>query len=305
MRLMSDSGQAVSEMATVYGWSEYIGIHALASVVNSLTASGVRNVGAGINITYPAHSDKLRIYKMEKIIRKECSKRGIRLLESRIFENPLLVIPSVTVNGIAIVSESSDGYRSGGRRIQRISEKEGSLGADIVLSKWVGMDGMLQVAREKTEELTERFTPSFIRQILSYEKDLYVGKEISIAKDMGVTSLFQITQGGLFAALWELSKELRTGIETDMKRFSILQETVEVCEFFRLNPYQLTSAGSFLFVTEEGEKLREVLLEEGIMASVIGKTVEGNGKIIKNGEDVRCIDRPAPDAMWTLHLLEG
>lgn len=302
MRLMSDSGQAVSEMATVYGWSEYIGIHALASVVNSLTASGVRNVGAGINITYPAHSDKLRIYKMEKIIRKECSKRGIRLLESRLFENPLLAVPSVTVSGIAIASENSEESGSGGRRIP---EKEGSLGADIVLSKWVGMDGMLQAARERTEELTERFTPAFIRQILSYEKDLYVGKEISIAKDMGVTSLFQITQGGLFAALWELSKELRTGIETDMKRFSILQETVEVCEFFRLNPYQLTSAGSFLFVTEEGEKLREVLLEEGIMASVIGKTVEGNGKIIKNGEDVRCIDRPVPDAMWTLHLLEG
>lgn len=41
------------------------------------------------------------------------------------------------------------------------------------------------------------------------------------------------------------------------------------------------------------------------MASIIGKIVEGKGKIIRNGEDVRCVDRPAPDEIWKLHVLEG
>ncbi len=305
MRLMSDSGQVISETATVYGWSENIGIHALVSVVNSLTVSGVLNAGAGIDITYPPHSDKSRIYKMEKIIRKECLRRGIRVLETRIFENPLIAVPSVTVNGIAGVSENIRGYAGSEGGVWRMSEQESYAGADIVLSKWIGMDGMLQVVREKMDTLTERFTPAFIRQILSYEKDLYADREISIAKDIGAASLCQITQGGLFAALWGISQALNTGIEADMKQFSILQETVEVCEYFRLNPYQLTSAGSFLFVTKEGEKLREALLGEGIMASVIGKTAEGKGKTIKNGEDVRCIDRPSPDEIWKIHLLEG
>lgn len=121
---------------------------------------------------------------------------------------------------------------------------------------------------------------------------------------MGASCLRQITQGGIFAALWELSKELGAGLELDMKHISILQETVEVCEYFGLNPYQLASAGSFLFVTEDGEALKEALLREKIMASVIGRTADGQGKIIRNGEDVRYLDRPAPDEIWKLHISE-
>ncbi|EOS68682.1 hypothetical protein C818_03490 [Lachnospiraceae bacterium MD308] len=305
MKLMSDNSQVISETATVYGWSEYIGIHALASVINSLTGSSGLGIGVGINISYPPHSDKSRIYKMEKIVRKEGGRRGIGILETRIFENPLIAVPSVTVSGIAVVSEKREECLEDGLGIQGISDKKSLAGADIVLSKWIGMDGMLQIAREKMEALAERFTPGFIRQVLSYETELYADKEIGIAKDLGAIALYQITQGGIFASLWEMSKELKTGLEMDMKQFSILQETVEVCELFRLNPYQLTSAGCFLFVTEDGEKLREGLLKEGVMASIIGKTVEGKGKIIRNGEDVRCVDRPAPDEIWKLHVLEG
>lgn len=288
-----DDRQVLSDTAVVYGQSEYIGIHALASVVNSLAAAGASGVGTGVRITYPPHSDKSRIYATEKVIKKECRKREIEFLESRIFENPLTGVLSVTVNGIAVVPEENKKMAMD------------FAGKDIVLSKWIGMDGMLQAARERAEMLKERFTPAFIRQIMSYEKELFAGKELEIARKMGAVCLRQITQGGIFAALWDLSKELGVGLELDMRRLSILQETVEVCEHFGLNPYQLASAGSFLFVTEDGEELMEALLSKKIMASVIGRTTKGQGKIIRNGEDVRYIDRPAPDEIWKLHVLEG
>lgn len=316
MRVEINDMQILHETAAVYGWSEDIGIHALASAVNSLMAAGAVNVdfpeeagadsakeangtaiGAGIHIAYPPHADKPGIYRMEKRIRKVCGERKIEVLESRIYEQPLLCIPSVTINGIAAVPGKGAGTRA----------VEGKLpaGADIVLSKWVGMDGMLQIASEKKEELLERFTPGFIRQTLSYEKELFAGKEIETACHMGVLAIRQITRGGIFAALWELAVEGKTGLDLDLKRFLILQETVEVCEYFRLNPYQMSSAGSFLFVTADGETLKEALIKEGIMASVIGKTVKGQGKVIRNGEDVRFIDRPAPEELWKLYMLEG
>lgn len=285
--MITGNGQIVSEMATVYGQSDYIGIHALAAAVNSLTAAGSSRMGVGIQIAYPSRSDKSGIYRMEKVIKKECKERGIELLTSRNYENPLLRIPSVTVEGIAMADE-----------------KTTCTGRDIVLSKWIGMDGMLQAARERGDMLKNRFTPAFIRRIMSYEKELFAGSELVIAKDRGVSFARQITGGGIFAALWELSKELHTGFELDMKRISILQETVEVCEYFRLNPYQMTSAGSFLFVTEDGEGLKEAFLREGIMGAVIGRMTDGQGKIIRNGEDIRYLDRPAPDEIWKLHILE-
>lgn len=292
MRFVTDDRQVLSETAVVYGQSEYIGLHALASTVNSLTAEGASGIGAGVKITYPPHSDKSRVYAMEKAIKKECRERKIKLLESRVFENPLLNVPSVTIDSIAVVPEES------------MKTSKDFAGKDIVLSKWIGMDGMLQAAKERTDMLKKRFTPAFIRQIMSYDKELFAGRELEIACEMGVSGFRQITQGGIFAALWELSKEWRVGLELDMRRFSILQETVEVCEYLGLNPYQLASAGSFLFVAEDGEALERALLREKIMASVIGRTTGGQDKIIKNGEDVRYIDRPVPDEIWKLHILE-
>lgn len=292
MRLVMDDRQVLSETAVVYGRTEYIGIHALASTVNSLAAAGASGIGIGVRITYPPHSDKSRIYAIEKAIKKECCERKIKLLESRIFENPLLGVPSVTIDGIAALPEES------------MKSAKDFAGMDIVLSKWVGMDGMLQAAKERADVLRKRFAPAFIRQIMSYEKEMFAGKELVIAREMGAACLQQITQGGIYAVLWKLSKECRVGLELDMKHFSILQETVEVCEYLGLNPYQLASAGSFLFVTKNGETLKEMLLREKIAASVIGRTTGGQDKIIKNGEDVRCIDRPAPDEIWKLHILE-
>lgn len=307
MRLTTDNGQILCETAIVYGRSEYIGIHALASVMNSLTAAGAVDIGVKVRITYPIRSDRVRIYAMEKVVKKECRRRGAELLKSRIFENPLVVVPSVTIDGIAALNGESIENGSGVCKKNVGAEREGLVDfadKEIVLSKWVGMDGMLQAARERTDMLKERFTPAFIRQILSYEKELFAGKELEIAWDMGVLHLCQITQGGIFSALWDISKELRVGLNLDIRRFSILQETVEVCEYYGLNPYQLTSTGSFLFVTEDGEALKEALLKEGIMAAVIGRTTSGQDKIIRNEDDVRYIDRPAPDEIWKLHVLE-
>ncbi|MFR2836763.1 MAG: hypothetical protein ACLTCI_09420 [[Clostridium] nexile] len=38
---------------------------------------------------------------------------------------------------------------------------------------------------------------------------------------------------------------------------------MEICEYFHLNPYQLTSAGSVLLFAEDGEKLVEKFQKKG------------------------------------------
>ena len=103
------------------------------------------------------------------------------------------------------------------------------------------------------------------------------------------------------AALWNLALELEQGLDLDMKKISILQETIEVCEHFRLNPYQMISTGSFLAVTDNGEVLADALNNQGITATVIGHTTDNNDKILRNGEEMRYIDRPAPDEILKLY----
>ena len=52
--------------------------------------------------------------------------------------------------------------------------------------------------------------------------------------------------------LWEVAEGANVGLEADLKKIPIRQETVEICEVFHLNPYHIMSSGSVLAVTEDG-----------------------------------------------------
>lgn len=289
MKLEIQTEGLCCETATVYGQSKYIGVHALASAANSLAAAGAQYLSAGVHVTLPPDAYQSKIRAMERIIKDICTWQGIELAEVKGTKNPAVQLPAVVVTGVGAIG-----------RKEVNSPKTVRPGQDIILTKWVGMDGMLQVAAEREMELKERFSPVFIRQIWSYKKELFAKKEVQIARSAGVSYLCQITEGGVLASLWNLAKTFHVGLKVDMKRIPILQETIEVCEQYRLNPYQLTSVGSFLMVTDNAEALIEALRLSRVQASIIGYTTGGNAKILHNGEDIRYIDRPAPDEVFKI-----
>ena len=155
--------------------------------------------------------------------------------------------------------------------------------------------------REKEEALSKRFVPTFLNQIRSLEPQIFSEEEIMLAKEFGASAMHQITSGGILAALWEMSEASNVGIEVDLKKMAIKQETVEVCEFCHLNPYQLTSAGSVLIFTERGEELVSKYEQLGIQASVLGKTTADTARVILGGEEKRFLDRPAADELLKIY----
>lgn len=239
-------------------------------------------------------------------LRKICEQRGVELTDVRARQNPLYTVPCVTVTGIG--EEKREEPEGADSRIV-VTEKDvvkekkeipGIIEGEVVVTKWIGMEGMLRIAQEREEELRQRFAPVFLRQIQSREDEIFAGEECKAARQAGAFAVRQITEGGIFAALWEMSKETGMGLDLDMKRIPILQETIEVCECYRMNPYRLASAGCFLMAAPDGKRLTDALHEKGILASVIGRLTAGKDKIIRNGEDIRCLDRPAPDEIYRL-----
>lgn len=281
-----ESKQVIYKMRTAFGQSENIGVYALQSVINELAAEGGADFHANVKILRPYGSQKAHMYAVEKKIKGLCRDKGVHL--DAFYEDMQAGIPHhmVIVAGISIPPKEQEWYRETMRA-----------GQDIVLTKWAGMEGMLRIAEEKKEELEKRFAPVFLRQIEDFGKEVCALREIDIAKNVGVTAIREAGEGGIFAALWRLAKEARTGIAVDLKKISVLQETIEVCEYYHLNPYQLASAGSLLIVTDNGSFLTESLLADGLEASLIGRLTDNNDKIIKNGEEQRYVDRPAPDEL--------
>ena len=318
MEVRTETGRFATGSGAAWGWSEDIGTYALAAAVNSLAAKEAVCLGVEAQILFPPRAGNSKAYALERSFRKSCLERGIDQVTSQVRFNPLTSLPVVAVlaGGAASEADSPDSSADAvqmrcGRRRQaeagRASEEGKGLqnirpGGEIVLVKWIGMEGMLRIAEEKGEELGKRFAPVFIRQIQSRRKEIFAGKELEIARSAGALYVRQITEGGILAALWELAKNTGFGLDVDMKRMSVLQETIEVCEQYRLNPYQLTSVGSFLMVSEDGKALAEAIRRNRIHASVIGHLTEGNDKIIHNGGETRYLDRPAPDELYKILL---
>ena len=102
----------------------------------------------------------------------------------------------------------------------------------------------------------------------------------------------------MFGALWELGGRMGVGLSIDLKKIPVKQETIEICEFFDINPYELLSGASLLLAVEDGVSLVERLGEQGIPACVIGKSIRGNDRVVINGEETRFLGPAGPDEIY-------
>lgn len=293
MKMENCNQEILTSTMISYGQSKYIGIYALASIANELWMNGAEEIKVEVSAIIPPLVYKSRLNGMLKILRKICEEERIYLEKANGQIVSAVSLPLVCVTGVAKTSECL---------LDKKKEAVAS-GQGIILIGWSGMSGMLQVVEEKEMELREQFSPSFMKKILSYRGNVFGKKVIDIIKANStdnITMVKHIGEGGILAALWEVAQETKLGLETDMKTFSVLQETVEVCECYRLNPYQLSSIGSFLVIAKEADVLAEKLRKCGVQAEVIGRMMDNNDKIIQNGEEIRYIDRPAPDEIYKI-----
>lgn len=267
--------------------------YGLLTEVNELAAQGVHTGSAEIRIEIPADMDKSRMHSIRNHIAKAMEKletEDFQLEELHIAGEKCaaLRVPQIV---ITVAGETE--------QKERIADAllTARAGQDIVYAGWAGLEGMLRIIGEKEAELRERFTPAFIGQMKAYDSELCGLSKIAVADAMGVSVIRQVSRGGILASLWDLAKDTELGLNLGLKKIAVRQETIEVCEHFRLNPYQLASGGSFLMLTENGEALADALNQKGIQAAVIGQLTDSNDKVIHNGEDMRYIDRPAPDEL--------
>ena len=100
--------------------------------------------------------------------------------------------------------------------------------------------------------------------------------------------------------VWEADRKLFRYLDIDLKKIPIRQETVEICQYFDLNPYQIMSSGSMMIAADNGHELVRKLEAAGIHGSVVGRTNSGNDRILRNGEDVRYLDKPQPDELYKI-----
>lgn len=285
----AESRQLMSSVMLA-GDEKDLGVFALAQVVNQLASRGARTVGVDIQILLPPYAYESRLKAMTEYIEQAGSAHGVQILGIRAQVSSLVSTAVMTMNGVGILQPGE---------LIRSSMAESD--RDVVLLGSVAPEGMLRVLRKRETELQTRFIPAFLRGAEERIGQIFLEDAMFLARKTGVSAIHPIGNGGILAALWDLCESARIGISVELKKMNICQETVEICEFCGLNPYQLTGTGGALLVTDRGEELCENLRQAGYPAGVIGRTTAERKKIITGGEEIRYIDRPAPDEWHKLY----
>jgi len=287
-----DDEETLVSSAVLYGDEKDLGVFALAQVMNDLATRGATLVGVSVHIMLPPYAYESRLKAMMEHVERAGSAHAVQVMCAKAEVSPAISKAIVHMNGVGVLKKGT-----------LLQSNMGSANQDIVLLKWIGLEGTFRAMREKEEELSKRFVPTFLNQIRQMEQELFSADAIAVAREHGASAMQQITAGGILATLWEMAEASDVGMEVELKQMAIRQETVEVCEFCHLNPYQLTSAGSVLIFTERGEELVQRYEELGIQAALLGRTTTDSARVILGGEEKRFLDRPAPDELLKIYDL--
>jgi len=265
--------------------SPRVAAHAIMRAANNLAAGGSVPFAVQLHIMLPERYREIALKRIMEAAAETAKDLGVTISGGH-----TEVLPEITT---PIVSATALGYKAVREMENDITEKKTvTPGQEIVMTKWIGISESVRLAQEKEEELLTRYPLFFIKSAQNLEQYYSIIPEAATAVKSGASAMHDVAGGGIFGALWELGERFGVGLQVDMKKIPIKQETVEVCEFFGYNPYEIRSDGALLIVTSEGHALVEKLNSQGISAEVIGMIMEGNDKVIINDDEKRFLEPP-------------
>lgn len=256
---------------------------------NNLACAGAEPIVVTISMVLPVSFDEPELKKYMRSMETAAEKMGVEIAggDTKILAS--VSVPVITITGIGKANP-----------LESIEARKVIPGQELVVTKWIGMEGALLVLDSKEEELKERYSFQLLDHVKAMEGNMMVLSEAATAIKSGASAMHDLSEGGILAGLWEFGQKHGVGLEIDLKKIPVKQEIIEICEFYELNPYGLRSGGSMLIATDHGSNLVRDLNKIGIEASVIGRITGENDRIIKNGEETRYLDLPQADEIYKM-----
>lgn len=272
------------------GAGNYIGLPLLHRAANNLAAVGAEPIGVMSTILLPEGFEEPELKRLVRRLDEAAAVLDMEIVGGHTEVTPTVKELVLSVTGIGKVKKD--------RRIQTGGARPSQ---DVVLSKWIGIEGTALLAKKREKELRARFSEAFVEQAQGFLKYMSAVPEAAVAAKSGVSAMHDVSECGIFSALWELAEASCVGLDIDLKKIPVRQETIEICEVFDVNPYFMPSGGAMLMVSDNGHDLVRVLEREGIFAQVIGKATDGNDRIVRNEDEVRYLEPPRPEYQYNFY----
>jgi hydrogenase expression/formation protein HypE len=269
----------------ITGATKDIGKIAVHISCNDIASSGLMPIAILITLLMPLEASQEDARAIMKQAHETASEMNVAIIGGHTEFTSAVIRSVVSVTAIG----------KGAKKL--LAATSGAKAGDVlVMSKWAGLEGTAIIANEKADVLLAAgMSAPQIDRAVSMLDYLSVVPEGIIGAKHSVHAMHDVTEGGIYGAIWEMCKASGLGAEIELNAIPILAETKMLCEIFELNPYKLISSGSMLMAMTKSDFLncQEEAKAKGILLSTIGTVSEKGCIKVINGTD--CSDMEAPE----------
>lgn len=258
----------------------------IAKAMNNIFVQGGKPIAVQISIVMPTSYEEPQLGNLVKNLDDVFGKYNIQISGghttcSESIQNPIVMFTIV-----------------GEKRYNVSNLKEVLPGYEVVMTKSIAVGGTGVISNLKQEVLSERFISTYVDNCKDLIHHISIEKEAEIALKNFAVALHDVSTGGVFAGLWELTSASGFGVRVELDKIPVWQETVEVAEVFDINPYMLDGTGSLLIVTKDGEHMAGLLRENGINAEVVGVITKDKNRVLMNDDEIRFLEPQRGDEIY-------
>ena len=285
-----DFGEEVCVMSTdpITGATKDLGSLAVHVSCNDVATSGAEPLGVLLTILAPPETAIEDIENIMIDASKAAEEINIEIMggHTEITDGVNRIIISSTVIG----KQKKD-------KLPNI--KDIKVGDKVIVTKWVGIEGTVIIAKELNDKLKDKIGEEKLIEAQNLGNMISVVKEGIICGQIGVKYMHDITEGGVFGAVWEASKAINKGIKIKEDLIPVNTITREIGTLLNIDIYRLISSGSMLIIAGEDKvsKINEELSRNGIKSTVIGEVIESKILLEKTGHTIE-IEPPSSDELY-------
>lgn len=258
------------------------------NAMNNVAAECGNPYAITVNLVLPKKTQEQDIKNLMRYLSGLCQSEGIEIAggDTEVTNNVLAPIVNITAIGTYLPDEFENG--------KKMAQED----MDIVMAGEIALSGTAALVLLKYDELRKRFSEGYLNLALQTVESMSSVRASILACEYGVRIMHDLSRGGIYGGLWELSEKTGLGVIAELDRILVRQETIEMCENYGLNPYKMLSNGAVLMVTKDGEGLKEYLNENHVKSHIIGKLKNNNDKALIKNDEKRYIEAPRGDEIY-------
>lgn len=172
----------------------------------------------------------------------------------------------------------------------------------ILMTKTAGLEGTGIIGSDYESQLGDVITEDELRHAKDLLRQVSVVAEGVACGRIGTSGMHDVTEGGIFGAVWEMCHIAGLGCEVEVESIPVDPVTEKIADHFGIDVMRLISSGSMLIIATASKAYKIVteLDAMGIKCSVIGKICGSDMGVMAVHKDGRreIIEPPEADELY-------